>query len=109
VEHTDLEGTWLEVEINSCGERARPLVPETLMLRQGTFVADDGSGGLTHGTFRIDPTHNPRRLDWEGSRQIYEVGGDTLRISYRLDRGGEYPQGFAGGPREVVIVYKRVR
>ena len=40
---------------------------------------------------------------------IYELNGDTLRIAYRLDRPGQYPQGFTGRVGEVVTVYRRVR
>lgn len=104
-----LEGTWQVVECNFCGERSKPSQPWTLLLRRGTFVEDNGDGNLRNGSYCIDPMHNPRRLDRDGCKEIYELSGDTLRIAYRLDQPEQYPQGFAGGRCEVVTVYKRVR
>jgi uncharacterized protein (TIGR03067 family) len=108
-EQSGLEGTWQAVECNYCGERSTSVQRWTLTLRRGTFSEDMGDDGWQRGTYRLDTTHSPCRLDLNGWRKIYELKRDTLRIAYTIDAPDRYPQDLVGGPRKVITVYKRVR
>jgi uncharacterized protein (TIGR03067 family) len=81
------------------------------------YLAANSTGSVV-GTYTIDPTASPKRMDFvaaagpdKGKVQamIYELDGDTLRIAYTA--GGERPASFPTKPaeKEYVVVLKRVK
>jgi hypothetical protein len=105
-----IEGTWRPVERNA-NRNVRQKLPASwpLTFRNGTIIRDLGNEVYVRGTYSVDQTCYPHRMTWANLNMIWEVNGNTLRIAYRLDLPGLYPQGFDPDEDVVVNVYKRVR
>src|SRR5262249_53107274 len=111
-------GRWWLTAIQVAGASvARPWQCVTTY-RGGTFTSDYGDGGTFRGSYRVDPSNKPPRLDESSGayrgrtmKLIYEIEGDTLtlRIAYMADVDHfRRPQGF-DDKGVIVQVYKRVR
>jgi RNA polymerase sigma-70 factor (ECF subfamily) len=92
-----LQGTWVAVS----AERQGKEVPEekvkeakiTLVISMDKFTLKTARGtGELKGTLKIDPTRQPKTMDWSALRPedknavnakgIYQLDGDTLRFCY---------------------------
>jgi uncharacterized protein (TIGR03067 family) len=68
-------------------------------------------------TIRLDPKADPKQITWTRERDraeikaIYELKGDTLRLSTPLEAGGPRPATFDGskGSDQVLIILKRLK
>lgn len=116
-----LQGTWKQIGYERDGV-AEP-VDELGWGPRTTFVGDsfvvtlaDGSIPIK-GTFKIDPTRNPKTVDWTDT--IGEDAGKTLLAIYRLEEdrftfcaaypGLERPTEFKTRPGQVLRISERER
>lgn len=116
-----LQGTWTQIGYERDGV-AEPL-DELGWGPRTTFVGDsfvvtlaDGSIPIK-GTFKIDPTRNPKTVDWTDT--IGEDAGKTLLAIYRLEEdrftfcaaypGLERPTEFKTRPGQVLRISERER
>jgi uncharacterized protein (TIGR03067 family) len=116
-----LQGTWKQIGY----ERDGVTEPrdEVGWEPRSTFVGDtfvvtlaDGSIPI-RGTYKIDPTRNPKTVDWTDT--IGEDAGKTLLAIYQLDGdsftfcaaypGFERPTEFTTRPGQVMRVHRRER
>lgn len=115
-------GTW-EVETWEVNGSKLSLPEQTAKARY-TFDKNGGvrfGGGLNgpemSGAFTLDPSATPKTIDIrvkptpsvEETREgVYEVSGDTLRMSFSSIPIGARPKDLQGGLQVVVMVLKRV-
>ena len=116
-----LQGTWKQIGYERDGV-TEPL-HELGWEPRSTFVGDtffvtlaDGSIPIK-GTYKIDPTRNPKTVDWTDT--IGEDAGKTLLAIYRLEEdrftfcaaypGLERPTEFRTRPGQVLRVSQRER
>jgi len=116
-----LQGTWQQIGYERDGV-TEPL-DELGWEPRTTFVGDrfvvtlaDGSIPIK-GTYKIDPTRNPKTVDWTDT--IGEDAGKTLLAIYRLEEdrftfcaaypGLERPTEFRTRPGQVLRVSQRER
>jgi uncharacterized protein (TIGR03067 family) len=116
-----LQGTWKQIGYERDGV-TEPL-DELGWGPRTTFVGDrfvvtlaDGSIPIK-GTFKIDPTRNPKTVDWTDT--IGEDAGKTLLAIYRLEEdrftfcaaypGLERPTEFKTRPGQVLRISERER
>lgn len=72
------------------------------------------SGEEFNGTIKLDSSQKPKQIDLQLSDRtlqgIYEIEGDTLRMSYALE-GDERPTELASQPDSgvVLVVHKRAK
>jgi uncharacterized protein (TIGR03067 family) len=97
-----LKGTWRVVAITAKGEKVPDVTVKGLNLY---YVFDAGKLTIKRqgqpdrdGSFTLDPTKSPRRIDLvvpgEGrDKSIYELTGTTLRLCIDRDRT-DYPTAF---------------
>jgi uncharacterized protein (TIGR03067 family) len=116
-----LQGTWKQIGYERDG--VTDLLDELGWEPRSTFVGDtffvtlaDGSIPI-RGTYKIDPTRNPKAVDWTDI--IGEDAGKTLLAIYRLEEdlftfcaaypGQERPTEFKTRPGQVLRVSRRER
>jgi uncharacterized protein (TIGR03067 family) len=114
-----LQGTWKQIGYERDG--ATEPVDELGREPRSTFVGDsffvtlaDGSIPI-RGTYRIDPTRDPKTVDWTDATG--EDAGKTLLAIYRLEEdlftfcaaspGGERPTEFRARSGQVLRVNRR--
>jgi uncharacterized protein (TIGR03067 family) len=113
------QGTWTQVAYERDGVK-EPLDEQgwdpitTFTAEEFVVTLADGSIPIK-GTYRIDPTRNPKTVDWMDT--IGEDAGETLLAIYDLqeDRlifcaaypGLERPTEFTTRPRQVLRVFQR--
>jgi uncharacterized protein (TIGR03067 family) len=90
-EEEKLAGTWRVVSVEAGGEAVPPAQFRGLKMtfKAGKFTAQKGQGDKQEGTYKLDPSQSPRRIDIsrkngpkEGRDQlgIYSLAGNTLKI-----------------------------
>jgi uncharacterized protein (TIGR03067 family) len=90
-EEEKLAGTWRVVSVEAGGQA----VPQQqfrglkMTFKAGKFTAQKGQGDKQEGTYKLDPSKNPKQIDIsrkngpkEGRNQlgIYSLAGNTLKI-----------------------------
>jgi uncharacterized protein (TIGR03067 family) len=90
-EEEKLAGAWRVVSVEAGGQA----VPQTqfrglkMTFKGGKFTAQKGAGDKQEGTYKLDPSQSPKRIDIsrkngpkEGRDQlgIYSLAGNTLKI-----------------------------
>jgi uncharacterized protein (TIGR03067 family) len=119
-ERKKYEGTWrvTSLEINgnkSSDEDAKKIT--VVNKADGTWILQVDGGKITGGTSEIDPTKNPKTIDFmetEGENKglpvmgIYELGDDTRKLCYG-GPGKERPTDFSApaGSGRTLVVFKR--
>ena len=114
------EGTWrvTSLEINgnkSTEEDAKKIT--VVNKADGTWILQVDGGKITEGTSEIDPTKNPKTIDFmetEGDNKgkivlgIYELGDDARKLCY-AEPGKERPSDFSApaGSGRVLVEFKR--
>ncbi len=115
-ELASLRGVWELVETEVEGR----LTKEDPVIQFRTFQGDEmvdeqqDAPNLTYrGKIKIDPTRNPKTLDFyvlntkNPVKYVYDLAGDTLRFSSSLNQNG-YPKQITGkGTGQVLSLYKR--
>jgi uncharacterized protein (TIGR03067 family) len=100
------EGTWrvtsLEINGNKSSEEDAKKIT-VVNKADGTWILQVDGGKITEGTSEIDPTKNPKTIDFmetEGDNKgkiilgIYELGDDTRKLCY-AGPGKERPSDFS--------------
>jgi uncharacterized protein (TIGR03067 family) len=109
-----LQGTWSAVALEEDGQK----LPKEELNKQNLVLTFDGSTfrlqvgtGAYQGTFRIDPSANPKTIDFIWTRfggghilreetliaqGIYQLEGETLKIRHGLRANAAVPGGTAG-------------
>jgi uncharacterized protein (TIGR03067 family) len=99
------EGTWVRVSAETNGKEAPQDVVKGVTM---TFAGDKftykraETGRVIEGTFRIDPSKNPKEYDATASPAgkelttvgIYRIDGDRLKVCYTPE-GGKRPKEFS--------------
>ena len=117
----DLEGIWTASRAEREGERADELVGHRLAFSGDRFRIDSPDGkALYAGTFEINPSSEPARIDFEHSRGvldgrvvwkgIYQLNRETLTIfdnAADLEKGR--PTAFEAKARSgsVLLTFRR--
>jgi uncharacterized protein (TIGR03067 family) len=101
-EKTKLQGLWTVVKAKQNGEPADRLIDATLTIAGDRFISDAGGKVLGKGTWKVDPTKDPKTIDVqysEGSEKgkvakgIYQLNGSTWIILFSAP-GLERPLSF---------------
>jgi uncharacterized protein (TIGR03067 family) len=103
-EEEKLAGTWQVVSVEAAGQAvpAQQFRGLKMTFKAGKFTAQKGQGEKQEGTYKIDPSKNPKQIDISrkdgpeaGRNQlaIYSLAGNTLKVcSGGSDK--ERPDGF---------------
>jgi uncharacterized protein (TIGR03067 family) len=108
-----LVGTWRLAEIQVADERCTNSVGgPTLTFQRGTFKHSGEGKQSVRGTYAIEDSHNPRKLDLvypDGHRVrcIYSTEGDTLKIAQFFWDSVKQPETFGGDA--VICTYERLK
>jgi len=119
-ERKKYDGTWrvTSLEINGNKSSEEDVKKITVINKgDGTWILQVDGGKITEGTSEIDPTKNPRTIDFmetEGENKgkpilgIYELGDDTRKLCYG-GLGKERPTDFSApaGSGRTLVVFKR--
>jgi len=114
-----LSGAWGvgSLEANGAELPSENSTGMTLTITGGKYsVANESE--IDHGTFSIDTAKSPKAMDIRPEMgpgagklimAIYEFSGDTMRVCYALQEGGERPREFKTTPDSgrLLISYKR--
>jgi uncharacterized protein (TIGR03067 family) len=114
------EGTWrvtsLEINGNKSSEEDAKKIT-VVNKTDGTWILQVDGGKITEGTSEIDPTKNPKTIDFmetEGDNKgkivlgIYELGDDTRKLCY-AEPGKGRPSDFSAsaGTGHTLVIFKR--
>jgi len=118
-EMENFQGTWRQIAHERDGVAAPP--DERGWEPRVTFTGDtfvvtlaDGSTAIK-GTFKLDPTREPKAVDWTDTvgpdagktfLAIYSLEGDRL-VFCAADEGQERPTAFRAGPGQDLRVSQR--
>ena len=112
-----LQGKWTVVSMESDGGTLT-LAKDAVRVIKGDKYTVTLTPDLTiEGTFKIDPTAKPRRIDTKATsgpykdqelQGIYEIDGDTLKICYGLP-GKDRPTEFKGKDGCMLMVHKKAK
>ena len=109
-----LQGTWQVVSLEREGKQEDPegIKNLKLVIKGGTYTLQGGEEAF-EGTFILDPTSKPKRMDTKGAKiprtqGIYDLKGDGLKICW-AEGDTERPREFATKPDSNLrlIVLKR--
>lgn len=116
----DMDGTWLPAEGALAGTKVGDelLKGTTLKIKSGTYEVLV-AGQKDAGKLMLDSGKKPKTMDIKGEDgpnkgktflAIYELTGDTLKISYDLS-GTKRPTGFESTQENkwFVVTYKRMK
>ena len=113
-----LQGTWILVGRELDGKKATEEEVKALdgkLIQKGnrfTYTSREDKDGR-RGTFKIDPTANPKQLEWTAMGEekkvlaIYKLEGDRLTIC--AGSGDKRPREFTTKPGDgqVIVIYQR--
>ena len=116
-----LQGQWIQIafEENGIPDPADTHgAPGAVMTVTGRrfHVAVPGAEALVEGSFKLDPAHYPKHIDWIDSigddagktiPAIYELKGDSFKFA-AADPGMSRPDGFAGGHGITIRAFVRL-
>ncbi|MEW6159999.1 MAG: family 16 glycoside hydrolase [Verrucomicrobiota bacterium] len=109
-----LQGKWVPAEMTHNGEKFQPEVISVLRVTvKGNEYSVDGTDDPDRGTFKIDETVSPRKMDISSHNgtevpAIYEVTDDAMKVCYGLNGSGR-PTDFTApaGSDRLLAIYKR--
>jgi hypothetical protein len=111
-QNVGIDGVWLLVQTEEGGKVLSVKPNQICTYRAGTFHWSTRKDGA----YSVDNRYRPARLTERVTlapytyRNIFRIDGDTLRIAYFLWLDDDYPGGFCGDGRELVVdTYKRVK
>jgi uncharacterized protein (TIGR03067 family) len=117
-----VEGTWEIVSITQDGKQVPPqsLGKMHFVVRDGKWQVKKDDQTVEEGTFKIDPSTTPHRIDvtpttgkhkGQTMHGIYEVKGDKARDCFAMQAGQPRPQSFSAGEGSGcrLTVYRRVQ
>ena len=107
-----LEGKWKIESFEFNGMPVEALKNAVREFKDAKYTLTPASGEVFNGAVKLDSTKKPKEIDLVINERtlkgIYELEGDTLKISYVLE-GDERPKELASKPdsRTVLVVHKR--
>jgi uncharacterized protein (TIGR03067 family) len=115
------QGSWQVVSVEAGGNPVPPEQVTNIVVRiKGNAFTVENADNIDRGTFTIDNSRNPRRMDIRSENggggagaklvAIYEVNGDSFRVCYAPE-GVRRPGSFssADDDRLLLITYKRIK
>jgi uncharacterized protein (TIGR03067 family) len=108
-----LAGKWKVESFDYNGAPVDAMKDAVREFTDGQYSLTPVSGEKYSGQVKLDDAQSPKQIDLELSdrtlKGIYEIDGDTLKLSYRL-AGDERPTEFASKPDSgvVLVIHKRV-
>ena len=109
-----LQGKWKVESFDYNGKPVEALKDAIREFKEDKYSLTPTSGDVFSGAVKLDSSKQPKQIDLELSdrtlKGIYEIDGDTLKISYRLE-GDERPTELASKPDSgvVLVVHKRMK
>lgn len=109
-----LQGKWKVESFEYNGAPVESLKDAIREFKDSKYTLTPASGETFSGTVKLDTSKMPKQIDLElpdrTLKGIYEIDGDTLKLSYRLE-GDERPTEFASKPDSgvVLVVHKRAK
>jgi uncharacterized protein (TIGR03067 family) len=116
------QGTWKFVSYGIAGRKVaewelKETAKYTWTFKDGLWTASSEGKTAYDELFRLDPTQNPKVIDFFDTnratfwRGIYSLQGDTLTVCDRRFEHGERPKEFVSRPGSglVLFVLKRVK
>jgi uncharacterized protein (TIGR03067 family) len=109
-----LQGKWNVESFEYNGAPVDTMKGAVREFKGDKYTLTPVSGDTFSGTVKLDSAQKPKQIDLElpdrTLKGIYEIDGDTLKISYRL-AGDERPTEFASKPDSgiVLAVHKRAK
>ncbi|HEV3143776.1 MAG TPA: TIGR03067 domain-containing protein [Gemmataceae bacterium] len=118
-EPKEAKGVWVPTEMTVAGQAlpAEQLSALKLTIGDGKYKAEVNNEGTDSGTYTIDSTKKPGRLEitsTDGANKgkkmlaIWELSGDTMKVCYDLE-GKDYPTEFKSTKENkyLLAVYKK--
>jgi uncharacterized protein (TIGR03067 family) len=111
-DHATLQGKWFVESYHYNGSPVEMMQGAVREFKLDKYTLTPKSGDVYSGSIKLDETRAPRQIDLEVNgrtfKGIYELAGDTLKISYRLE-GDERPMQLDSKPDSgiVLVVHKR--
>jgi uncharacterized protein (TIGR03067 family) len=108
----NLQGKWNVESFDFNGQPVEALKGAVREFTDDKYTLTPVSGDVFTGIVKLDPGKTPKQIDLELNdrtlKGIYEIDGDTLKLSYRLE-GDERPTEFVSKPDSgvVLVVHKR--
>ena len=109
-----LQGKWNIEAFDYNGNPVESMKQAVREFKDAKYTLMPKMGDVIEGTMKIDAAKKPKEIDLEVAgrtlKGIYEIDGDTLKLSYSLT-GGERPTEFASKPDSgtTLIVHKRAK
>ncbi len=116
------KGSWKTEALEVGGQKApREAFKDDLMtFEEKEYTQERGDKVVERGKYKLDPSKNPKEIDFDitegpdqGKHQvgIYELSGDTLKVSVALPGAEKRPADFTTKPGTLtaVVVLKRVK
>jgi uncharacterized protein (TIGR03067 family) len=109
-----LQGKWNVETFEYNGKPVEALKGAVREFKDSKYTLKPVEGETFTGTVKLDDAKTPKQIDLELNERtlkgIYEISGDVLKISYRLE-GDERPTEFASKPDSgiVLVVHKRAK
>jgi uncharacterized protein (TIGR03067 family) len=111
-----LQGTWQSV---TAQRKGKPMPELKLVIEGDTLAVERGGRTLFKGKMVLDPSREPKTLDWELTSKsgeklvlkgIYDIDGDTLKYCHAAPPGSaDRPKEFSTNEKEdhMLLVLKR--
>jgi uncharacterized protein (TIGR03067 family) len=109
-----LQGKWKVESFEYNGMPVEALKDAVREFTLDKYSLTPTSGEVFSGTVKLDSSKKPKEIDLELNdrtlKGIYEIDGEVLKISYRLE-GDQRPTEFASKPDSgvVLVVHKRMK
>jgi uncharacterized protein (TIGR03067 family) len=109
-----LQGKWTVESFEYNGNPIEMLKDATREFKDAKYTLKPKNGDVIEGTAKIDSSKKPKEIDLEVNgrtlRGIYEIDGDTLKMSYNLNDGPR-PTEFVSKPDSglVLVIHKRAK
>jgi uncharacterized protein (TIGR03067 family) len=111
-EQAALQGKWSVESYQYNGSPVEMMQDAVREFKLDKYTLTPKSGDVYSGSIKLDEARTPKQIDLEVNgrtlKGIYELTGDTLRISYRLE-GDDRPTQLDSKPDSgiVLVVHKR--
>lgn len=109
-----LQGKWAVETFEFNGMPVEAMKNAVREFKGDKYTLTPATGDVFSGTVKLDSTQKPKHIDLELSdrtlKGIYEIDGETLKISYVLE-GDQRPSEFVSKPDSGVVlaVHKRAK
>lgn len=118
-ETDDPEGTWTSSSITDRGKQVRAVAGYESIVslkKDGTYTETIHNQVVEEGTYKTNPSKSPKEIDMEvtkgpdkGKKKlgIYELKGDTLKLTVALAGEKERPAKFEGDKYQEMVFSRK--